>query len=125
MITLKNPAQIAKMRSAGHLLYDVLESIREVIKAGESTAAIDAYAEEKIRRAGAIPSFLVTPASLRSVMLSGLKTSTSSGTSISSRDAMANAFTCTTKCLPYRSTIKPLKPSASLKTSRAAPSRSP
>lgn len=58
MITLKNPAQIAKMRSAGHLLYDVLESIREVIKAGESTAAIDAYAEEKIRRAGAIPSFL-------------------------------------------------------------------
>ncbi len=58
MITLKNPAQIAKMRSAGHLLYDVLESIREVIKAGESTAAIDVYAEEKIRRAGAIPSFL-------------------------------------------------------------------
>ena len=58
MITLKNPAQIAKMRSAGHLLYDILQSIREVIKAGESTAAIDAYAEEKIRRAGAIPSFL-------------------------------------------------------------------
>ncbi len=58
MITLKNPAQIAKMRSAGHLLYDVLQSIREVIKAGESTAAIDAYAEEKIRRAGAVPSFL-------------------------------------------------------------------
>ena len=58
MITLKNPAQIAKMRSAGHLLYDILQSIREVIKAGESTAAIDAYAEEKIRRAGAVPSFL-------------------------------------------------------------------
>ena len=58
MITLKNPAQIAKMRSAGHLLYDILQSIREVIKAGESTVAIDAYAEEKIRRAGAIPSFL-------------------------------------------------------------------
>ena len=58
MITLKNPAQIAKMRSAGHLLYDILQSIREVIKAGESTAAIDAYAEEKIRRGGAVPSFL-------------------------------------------------------------------
>ena len=58
MITLKNPAQIAKMRSAGHLLYDILQSIREVIKAGESTAAIDAYAEKKIRRAGAVPSFL-------------------------------------------------------------------
>ena len=39
MITLKNPAQIAKMRSAGHLLYDILQSIREVIKAGESTVA--------------------------------------------------------------------------------------
>lgn len=58
MITLKNPAQLSKMRSAGHLLYDILQSIREVIKAGESTGAIDAYAEEKIRRAGAVPSFL-------------------------------------------------------------------
>ncbi len=58
MISLKSPAQISKMRSAGHLLYDILQSIREVVKAGESTAAIDAYAEERIRRAGAIPSFL-------------------------------------------------------------------
>ncbi len=58
MIILKSPAQLAKMRSAGHLLHDILQSIREVIRAGESTAAIDAYAEEKIRRAGAIPSFL-------------------------------------------------------------------
>ena len=58
MISLKNPLQLAKMRSAGHLLYDILQSIREVIVAGESTAAIDAYAEEMIRRNGAIPSFL-------------------------------------------------------------------
>ena len=58
MITLKNPAQLAKMRSAGHLLYDILQGIREVIVAGESTAAVDAYADEMIRRNGAIPSFL-------------------------------------------------------------------
>ena len=58
MINLKSPAQLAKMRSAGHLLYDILQSIREVIVAGETTAAIDAYAEERIRRNGAIPSFL-------------------------------------------------------------------
>lgn len=58
MITLKNPAQLAKMRSAGHLLFDVMSRLREAIRAGETTAALDAYAEEMIRRAGAVPSFL-------------------------------------------------------------------
>ncbi|MHC1785843.1 MAG: type I methionyl aminopeptidase [Christensenellales bacterium] len=58
MITLKNPAQVAKMRSAGHLLYEIMMRLREVIKAGESTAALDAFAEELIRRQHAVPSFL-------------------------------------------------------------------
>lgn len=58
MITLKNPAQLAKMRAAGHLLHDILEAIREVIRPGESTEAIDAFALEQIRRHKAIPSFL-------------------------------------------------------------------
>ena len=57
MITLKNPAQVAKMRSAGHLLYDIMQRLREVIKAGETTAAIDAFADELIKRHHAIPSF--------------------------------------------------------------------
>lgn len=58
MITIKNIDQIALMRSAGHLLYDVLCRLREAVKPGETTAAIDAYAEELIRRNHAIPSFL-------------------------------------------------------------------
>lgn len=58
MITLKNPDQLAKMRSAGHLLYDVMQRLREAVKPGITTAALDAYAEEMIRHAGAIPSSL-------------------------------------------------------------------
>ena len=45
------------MRSAGHLLYDIMQRIAEVIKAGETTAAIDAFADELIKRSHAIPSF--------------------------------------------------------------------
>ncbi len=58
MITIKSPAQIARMRSAGHLLHDVMCRIRSAIREGESTAALDAYAEEMIRKARAVPSFL-------------------------------------------------------------------
>lgn len=58
MITLKSPEQIAKMRSAGHLLYDVLCRLREAVKIGESTKALDAYAYEMIKKHGATPSFL-------------------------------------------------------------------
>lgn len=58
MIILKNPDQLAKMRSAGHLLYDVLQKLRNAVKAGETTAALDAYADEMIRRNHAIPSSL-------------------------------------------------------------------
>lgn len=58
MISLKNPDQIAKMREAGRLLYEVLQKLREQIKPGVTTADLDAYAESLIRKAGAIPSFL-------------------------------------------------------------------
>ena len=58
MIILKNPKQIEKMRVAGRLLYEVLCKLREAIKPGMTTAALDAYAEELIRRNKAIPSFL-------------------------------------------------------------------
>ena len=34
MITIKNIDQLAKMRSAGHLLYDVLQAAREIIRPG-------------------------------------------------------------------------------------------
>lgn len=58
MISIKNAGQIEKMRQAGQLLHYVLGKLREVIHEGETTASIDAYAEELIRRHGATPSFL-------------------------------------------------------------------
>ena len=58
MISLKNPDQIAKMRAAGALLYEVMQKLREAIKPGVSTAALDVYAEQLIRRNHAIPSSL-------------------------------------------------------------------
>ncbi len=58
MISLKNPDQIAKMREAGALLYEVLQKLREAVKPGVTTAALDAYAEQLIRKNHATPSFL-------------------------------------------------------------------
>lgn len=58
MISIKSAGQIEKMRQAGQLLHYVLSKLREVIHEGETTASIDAYAEELIRRNGALPSFL-------------------------------------------------------------------
>lgn len=58
MISLKNPDQIRKMREAGALLYEVLQKLREAVKPGMSTAALDVYAEQLIRKHHAIPSFL-------------------------------------------------------------------
>ncbi|HSK69370.1 MAG TPA: type I methionyl aminopeptidase [Candidatus Limnocylindria bacterium] len=58
MITIKNAAQLDKMRAAGRLLHSVLTRVRGAIRPGETTSAVDAFAEELIRRAGAVPSFL-------------------------------------------------------------------
>lgn len=58
MIIIKNPDQLAKMRSAGHLLYDVLCRVREIIRPGMTTAAINAYTDEWIRKGGGIPTEL-------------------------------------------------------------------
>lgn len=58
MISLKNPEQISKMRAAGALLYEVMQKLREAVKPGVSTAALDVYAEQLIRKHHAIPSSL-------------------------------------------------------------------
>ena len=55
MIIIKNPDQLAKMRSAGHLLHDVLQQVRQAIVPGITTAAINGYTDELIRKNGAIP----------------------------------------------------------------------
>jgi len=58
MIYLKNTLQLQSMRTAGALLYEVLCRLREAIKPGVSTAALDVYAEQLIRKHKATPSFL-------------------------------------------------------------------
>ena len=58
MITIKNDLQLAKMRSAGHLLYDVLCQLREKMSPGMTTLDLDRYAHELITHAHATPSFL-------------------------------------------------------------------
>jgi methionyl aminopeptidase len=58
MIFLKNSQQLDMMRKSGALLHDVLQRLREAIKPGVSTAALDVYAEQLIRKHKAIPSFL-------------------------------------------------------------------
>lgn len=57
MISIKNHNQIDKMRSAGHLLYDTLQFVKEKVQPGISTYELDRYAEEFIRAGGGIPSF--------------------------------------------------------------------
>jgi methionyl aminopeptidase len=61
MITLKNKAEIAEMREAGRIVARVHEALREMIKPGATTAALDARAEEIIRSHGAVPTFLGYP----------------------------------------------------------------
>lgn len=58
MICIKNCDQLAKMRSAGHLLYDVLQSAREQIRPGVTTMALNRFVEEAIRKGGGIPTEL-------------------------------------------------------------------
>ena len=58
MITIKNSAQIAKMREAGAMLHEVLTQLKGKIQPGVTTHELDAFAEKLIRSFGAIPSFL-------------------------------------------------------------------
>lgn len=58
MISIKNPKQIEAMRKAGALLYEVYQELRKQIKPGVSTAELDAFAEQLIRKNHAIPSCL-------------------------------------------------------------------
>jgi len=57
-ITLKSQAEIAKMRSAGRIVAEVLALAEQAIRPGASTAEVDGLAERHIRAAGGIPSFI-------------------------------------------------------------------
>ena len=58
MIILKSKDDIQKMRRSNMIVYDVLEKVREVIKPGMTPNDLDRIAEEAIRKAGAIPTFI-------------------------------------------------------------------
>lgn len=57
-IQLKAPWQLSIMRTNGRRLAEVAASVREAIRPGVSTLALDALAREAIVRMGASPSFL-------------------------------------------------------------------
>ena len=58
MIVLKNDWQLAKMRSAGHLLHDVLCEAKAFIAPGMTTMDINDFVDERIRKGGGIPTEL-------------------------------------------------------------------
>jgi methionyl aminopeptidase len=57
MIILKSLQEIEKIRKASLIVADVLDSIREIVQPGVSTLALDEFAEQLIRKAGALPAF--------------------------------------------------------------------
>ena len=70
MIIIKNPEQIALMRSAGHLLYDVLQYLASQVSPGITTEDINRMADEMIRKNGAIPTELGYAGYPKSICLS-------------------------------------------------------
>lgn len=60
-IHLKTPDEIAIMREAGRIVARAHQAMREAVRPGVSTAALDKIAETVIRDHGAIPSFLGYP----------------------------------------------------------------
>jgi methionyl aminopeptidase len=56
-IVCKSSAEIAKMRSSGRIVREVLESLRKLVAPGVSTMDLERSAEKQIRDAGAKPAF--------------------------------------------------------------------
>jgi methionyl aminopeptidase len=57
-VTVKTPEQVQLMREAGLVVARTLERLQAEVAPGVTTAHLDAVAEECIRSAGAVPSFL-------------------------------------------------------------------
>jgi methionyl aminopeptidase len=56
-VPLRTPQEIELMRRAGRVVADVLALMEEKLRPGVTTADLDKFAEEYIRKAGARPSF--------------------------------------------------------------------
>ena len=57
MIIVKSRSEIEKMRVACQIVAGALEGLKDKVKPGVTTAELDRYAEEYIRKQGAIPAF--------------------------------------------------------------------
>lgn len=57
MITLKSPQQIAQMKEAGLIVYQVHQELARAVKPGVTTRELDELAESLIRKAGGVPTF--------------------------------------------------------------------
>ena len=57
-VEIKTPEQVDVMRRAGLVVGRTLETLRDAVRPGITTAELDAIAEDSIRSAGATPSFL-------------------------------------------------------------------
>jgi methionyl aminopeptidase len=58
VIELKSPAELEAMRAAGLVVAKTLAALTSAVKPGVSTGELDELAEQTIRDAGAVPSFL-------------------------------------------------------------------
>jgi methionyl aminopeptidase len=56
-LVLKSPAEIAIMDQANRIVQDLLDELSTRIRPGMTTLEIDAFAEERIRKAGGTPAF--------------------------------------------------------------------
>ena len=57
MIVCRSAAELEKMRAAGRLVGELLAELSALVAPGVTTATLDEIAEDRIRRAGAVPAF--------------------------------------------------------------------
>jgi len=57
MVIRKSRSEIEKMRRAGLIVGETLRDLKQMVEPGITTRELDAYAEKKIRAAGAYPTF--------------------------------------------------------------------
>src|SRR3712207_3136924 len=58
MIQIKTPHELELMRAAGLVVAGAIAAVRAAVRPGVTTGELDAIAEDHIRSAGAVPSFL-------------------------------------------------------------------
>ncbi|MBN2516213.1 MAG: type I methionyl aminopeptidase [Deltaproteobacteria bacterium] len=57
MVILRSPEEIEKIRASNHIVAEVLEGLKELVKPGVTTEELDIYAERMTKKKGADPAF--------------------------------------------------------------------